>query len=546
MRFIGIDVGTGSARAGIFDADGRMLASAKHPIRIWRAPGERVEQSSDDIWNAVAAATRAALADAARVAPGVAETIAGIGFDATCSLVVLDAAGAPLSVDPEGGAGRNVMVWMDHRATGQAARINAGEHEVLRYVGGAISPEMEIPKILWLKEEMPETFAAAGAFMDLADFLTWRATGSAVRSACTVTCKWTYLPHAGGWDAAFLGAIGLGALAEEGFARIGAEVAEIGAPLGQGLSAAAAQDLGLPPGISVGAALIDAHAGGVGTLGGRGPEGTALDPRDQIAAILGTSSCTMTVGDAPVFVPGVWGPYHGAMLPGLWLNEGGQSAFGAALDQLVAMHPAAAAAAARAEAEGRSLYALLEAEAVRLAGDAGRAALLARSVHVVPEVLGNRAPEADPAARAVIAGLGTGADEESLVAWFVAVLCGLGYGLGLIVEAQRAAGMGPKMLVVSGGAARSALLRRILADATGCEVALPAAEEPVLLGAAMLGMVASGRCASLSEAAAGVARLSEVLVPSGGEVAAFHARKRAVFARLKAADREVRALMVEG
>ena len=64
---------------------------------------------------------------------------------------------------------------------------------MLRYVGGIISPEMEMPKLLWLKKHLPPTFDAAGHFFDLADFLTFRATGASPRSICTVTCKWTYL-----------------------------------------------------------------------------------------------------------------------------------------------------------------------------------------------------------------------------------------------------------------------------------------------------------------------------------------------------------------
>ena len=157
---------------------------------------------------------------------------------------------------------------MDHRATDQARRINAGGHEVLRLCRRPISPEMETPKLLWLKENMPDTFRAAWHFFDLTDFLTWRATGSLARSVCTVTCKWTYLAHEQRWDAGYFRDIGLGALADEGFARIGTEVVAAAARRSAGgLTGEAAAELGLAPGTPVAAGLIDAHAGGVGTVG---------------------------------------------------------------------------------------------------------------------------------------------------------------------------------------------------------------------------------------------------------------------------------------
>ncbi len=146
---------------------------------------------------------------------------------------------------------RDIIVWMDHRALGQAARINAGGHDVLRYVGGRISPEMQTPKLLWLKENRPGVYAAAAHFLDLTDFLTWKASGATARSACTVTCKWTYLAHESRWDADYFRAIGLGDLADDGFARIGAEVVHPGTALGQGLTAEAAAAMGLRPGTAV-------------------------------------------------------------------------------------------------------------------------------------------------------------------------------------------------------------------------------------------------------------------------------------------------------
>ncbi|WP_250691670.1 FGGY family carbohydrate kinase, partial [Escherichia coli] len=116
-----------------------------------------------EIWQAVCSCIRNALT----LADVCAQSVAGIGFDATCSLVVLDKNGDPLPVSPEGDAKQNIIVWMDHRATEQAERINATHHPVLNYVGGKISPEMETPKILWLKENMPEIYERAGQFFDL-------------------------------------------------------------------------------------------------------------------------------------------------------------------------------------------------------------------------------------------------------------------------------------------------------------------------------------------------------------------------------------------
>ncbi|MDT3377231.1 FGGY-family carbohydrate kinase [Labrys neptuniae] len=532
--FIGVDVGTGSARAGVFDASGKLLGSAKQAITIWHEPGDIVEQSSENIWQAVCASVKGALAEAA-VEPG---AIAGIGFDATCSLVVVGKQGEPLSVGPSDDPNRNVIVWMDHRSLDQTRRINETGEEVLRYVGGVISPEMETPKLLWLREHKPEIFASAGYFFDLPDYLSWRATGSLSRSVCTVTCKWTYLAHEKRWDAGYFHKIGLGALADEGFARIGDTIVDVGSPLGSGLTEAAAADLGLTAGIPVGASLIDAHAGGIGTVGAAGKDGQSADVTARLAYVFGTSACTMASTREAAFVPGVWGPYFSAMVPGLWLNEGGQSAAGAALDHLLTLHPAYAQAVERAETAGRPLLAWLEAQA-NLAGDA----TLARSIHVVPEFLGNRAPHADPDARAVIAGLDLEDDLDSLVRLYVAGLCGLAYGARQIVEVMAAKGIVLQQIIISGGAAQSPLVRQIIADATGIEVAVADTPEPVLLGAAMLGAVASKAYPALAEAMSGMSALGATYAPGQGEIRAFHEKKFKVYEALQAAGRQARELM---
>ncbi|EIJ48394.1 D-ribulose/ribitol kinase [Herbaspirillum sp. GW103] len=528
---IGIDVGTGSARAGVFDRSGTLCGSARHDIDLFRDERRaRVEQSSAQIWDAVCHAVRAAVATAG-IDPA---SVTGIGVDATCSLVVQ---GAPAGVGDADHPERDVIVWMDHRALEQAQRINAGGHAVLSYVGGVISPEMETPKLLWLKEHLPAVYHGAAHFFDLTDFLTWKATGSLQRSSCTVTCKWTYLAHEGRWDADYFRRIGLGDLADQGFARIGQEVVWPGTALRGGLSGQAAQALQLRPGIAVAAGLIDAHAGGVGTVAARGGAG---DAAACMAYVFGTSSCTMTSNAEAVFVPGVWGPYYNAMAPGMWLNEGGQSAAGAAIDHLLRLHPATPQARQQAAAEGMELPQWLAARALAAVAQPAQAVWLAGQINVVPEFLGNRSPLADPQARALLLGLGMEHDIDSLVAFYVAGLCSLGYGLRQIIEAQAACGVRIASIAVSGGAGTHALTRQLLADATGLPVEITACPEPVLLGSAMLAAVAAGTHADLKTAMAAMSSVAGRNAPVGETIGQLHQARYQAFLNSQQLAREVR------
>jgi D-ribulokinase len=183
---------------------------------------------------------------------------------------------------------------MDHRAVTPAQRINATNQEVLKYVGGRISPKRQTPKLLWPREDKPQVFAAAWQSFDLTDFLTWRASGGLSRPTCTVTCKSTYLAHERRWDGRYFRALGRGVLADGAFARIGQTVADPGTLLGAGLAIDAAAALGLRTG-----GVIDARAGGIAAVGADG------EPAACLAYVFGISSCTMTTTRRPVFVPGV-------------------------------------------------------------------------------------------------------------------------------------------------------------------------------------------------------------------------------------------------
>src|SRR5258708_15081280 len=197
---------------------------------------------------------------------------------------------------------------------------------------------------------------------------------------CTRECKWNFLAHERRWSGSYFDRVGLGDLASGEYAKIGNEIVAPGARLGAGLPKSAAHDFGLLEGTPVAASLIDAHAGGVGTIGGRGKSGEPVDVHRRLAYIMGTSACIMATTPKPCFVPGVWGPYYSGMVPGFWLNEGGQSAAGAAIDHLIRSHPAYNEAVATAHSAGMEVLEFLERRILSSAPSLGEAALLARDI----------------------------------------------------------------------------------------------------------------------------------------------------------------------
>lgn len=494
-----VDVGTGSARAGILALDGRLVGRAEHPIAMHRSRADHAEHSSEDIWSAVCGAVRAA-----RAAAGIdAADIAGIAFDATCSLVVRDRQGKPLSVSLSGENRWDTIVWLDHRALAEADECTATGHAVLDYVGGVMSPEMQAPKLMWLKRRLPGTWSATGLILDLADFLAWKASGSTARSQSTLTCKWTYLAHEEpGWRRDFLAAVGLSDLIER--ADLPARATPVGSDLGP-LTPAAAEALGLTTRCRVGAGMVDAYAGALGVLGGGAGKDESVGRR--AALIAGTSSCIMAMAPERRAFPGGWGPYLGAAMPGLWIGEAGQSATGALLDHVIRWHGAVGEPDAAMHA--RIARRVAELRAAEGPGFAGR-------LHVLPDFHGNRSPLSDPHALGVISGLTLDASFDSLARLYWRSCVGIALGLRHILETMNAAGHAIDTLNVTGGHTRNPLLMELYADATGCAVAEPLADDAVLLGTAMAAAAAAGVFPDLAAAATAMRRDSRVRAPDPG------------------------------
>lgn len=515
------------------------------------------------------------------------EQIKGIGFDATCSLVALDKGGQPLSVSSTGRAEQNIILWMDHRAQAEADLINATKHELLNYVGGSVSLEMEMPKLMWLKKNRQLTWSNAGAFFDLPDFLTYKATGSSSRSICSAVCKWNYDAMKSSWSVEFLDKIGLSELAENGFHLIGEKLNSPGDQIANGLSQEAAALMGLLPGTAVATSMIDAHAGALALLGCRNPDSQLADTlTSKLAIICGTSSCHMSLTEGPVMAPGIWGPYKNAIIPNLYLNEAGQSATGVLMDFILQTHPCYAGLLQEHGSNGK-IYAVLNDVLRELTDRKGLQSVhrLTTTLHVWPDFHGNRSPLADPNLKGMVGLVACNFLKMNNYSWlfldlwthneqnrrkfspdlfsadagsrskFVLPLSALSaieldpfqYGTRHILDVLARSGREPiRSILLCGGLSKNPLFVQTHADICSTPVLLPHEAEAVLLGSAMMGACAAGIYTDLKTAAAEMAGPAEIVKPDlSDENRDYHERKYRVFLRMVGDQRAYQQIMNE-
>ncbi|PYH91373.1 Pentulose kinase [Aspergillus ellipticus CBS 707.79] len=508
--YIGVDVGTGSARACVVDHQGNIAGLASQDIKTWRPHPEYYEQSTSNIWDSICIAVK----DAVQQCGIPASSIRGLAFDATCSLAVFDReTDGPVSISsPDFDTDRNVILWLDHRAVDETNMINKTSHPVLQYVGGAMSVEMEIPKILWLKSNMEPGKFQDCKFYDLADALTHLATATETRSYCSVICKQSYLASGTGkgpegWQLDFLTSIGLADLAEDEFTRLGGINSQNGNYLSAGhcvgpLSEKVAAGLGLVPGIAVGSGVIDAYAGWIGTVGAKVDldDNNSSDGQEcvanRLAAVAGTSTCHLAMSNEELFVPGVWGPYKDVLFPGTYLAEGGQSATGELIRHVVESHPAYSTALTASQKEGIHLYDFLNNHLRKAAiqKQHPHVSLLAKHFFFYGDLWGNRSPIADLRMSGAIIGLNSDQSINNLALHYYGALEFITLQTRQIVDKMNEHGHQISSIFMSGSQTANDLLVGLIASACRVPVVLPQYVDAVVChGAAMLAaMAASG------------------------------------------------------
>jgi FGGY-family pentulose kinase len=473
--FLGLDVGTQSLRAALFDLGGSCHAFATAPLETHHSRPGWAEQDAAQWWQAARIAVPEALSRA-QVKPDV---VAGIGLDCTaCTVLPCRADGAPL---------RRALLWMDQRAFREAEEISATRDPSLRYVSGVVSPEWMLPKALWLKRHEPAIYNQAERLIECTDWFMYRLTGEWTLSLNHVAVKWNYARPDGGWSERMLQQVGLEDLPVKWPAAV--------VPLGRGearLCTAAAADLGLGAGTPVAQGGIDAYLGmlGLGAVGA-----------GDLAMIMGSSTCHLAMAPSELFGSGMLGCYPDAVVEGLYTLEGGQTATGSILNWY--RQHFAGNEAAEAERTGRPVFDVLDAKAAAV--PAGCDGLMCLDYWQ-----GNRCPLKDPRARGTWWGLTLSHGPGHL---FRSIYEATSLGTRHILDDLARHGFRVERVFVGGGGARSGLWVQIQADVLGQPLFLPRESEACALGSALVAAVHAGHYRDLQEAARQMVQMAGVVEP---------------------------------
>ncbi|QOV88879.1 ribulokinase [Humisphaera borealis] len=484
VRVIAVDVSNGrivgkaaaayaviDERLPVLAAGGSHRAGSQAPQPL--LPPDYALQDPDEWLSAAASATRAVTSNF----PNQSQAVVGIGVAFTsCTMLPCKADGTPLC--KAGFADRPLAwpkLWKHHGAKAETDRINSVARDrrepwLDRY-GGTIGLEWFFPKILETFNGDRASYDAADVWLEAGDWFVWQLTGAMssgtpvsgqpVRSTCQAGYKAMWNAGTGFPSREYFETVGLGFGGV--LDKLPGEFRSPGERAGV-LSPAAAERFGLPAGIPVSTAIIDAHAG---------VPGAGVADGGTMVLVLGTSSCHMLNSTQEHLVPGVAGVVKGGILPGYYGYETGQASVGDAFAWLV-------------ETFNLS-HAELTAQAAKLPPGAG-------GVLALDWLNGCRTPLMDGRLSGAFVGLTLGTTAAQM---YRALIEATAFGLRWIVDTLRAGGVPVERFVASGGLPdKSPLLMQIYADVLNEPIALAESSQSVALGAAILGALAAGKDAT--------------------------------------------------
>ncbi|MCJ7711693.1 MAG: FGGY family carbohydrate kinase [Chloroflexi bacterium] len=481
---IGLDVGTTSVKAGLFDASGACLAVAGEEYRLDHPAPDRAELDADTYWRASVAAVRRMMA-----APGVErDAVVALAISSQGETVVpVDGAGKPLAP---------AIVWLDNRATAESRVLAAAfaDQRVYDVTGvPSVVPTWPACKILWWRRHAPDVFADTRRFLLVEDLLLHRLTGRFVTEGGVQCTSLLFDIRSNAWWDEMLEAVGIDASRLPELARPGDTVGT--------LTREAAEALGLSTRVRVVAGGMDQGAGAVGVGNVRAgmvseSTGGALTLQASVAT-LGADPTRQT----PIYV-------HSA--PGMYLYCPVCPTGGMALtwfrDQFGGEETALAGRG------GPGVYDLLTALAAEVSP--GSEGLI-----MLPHLMGAFSPEYEPEARGVYFGFTLRHGKGHFVR---AVLEAVAFMLRRNVELLERAGASAPEIRSHGGGARSDLWNQVKADVCGRPVLTLEGDDAAIRGDAMQAGVATGIYPDLDAAARAMVTTRRRYDPDPGAQAVYN------------------------
>ncbi|MCX6940165.1 MAG: ribulokinase [Verrucomicrobia bacterium] len=484
MFTLGIDYGTNSVRALVVRcADGAELGSCvvnypsgQQGVLLDPKDHHLARQNPGDYLFGLEKSVRGALAVAQKTRGFDAANLIGIGVDATgSSPIPVDARNRPLALDPKWNNNLDAKCWLwkDHTSHREAAKITAlaAKHRphFIAKCGNTYSSEWFWSKIWRCRNVAPKVFAAASSWVELADWIPSVLAGiddpkQVVRGVCCAGHKALYADDWGGLpDKEFLTLLDpqLAALRDRLYEKAHDANTAAGA-----LGAEWAKKLGLTAGIPIAIGEMDVHYGAIGCGVAEG----------VLVKIIGTSTCdcgvvsaTKTVRD----IPGICGIVKGAILPGFYGIEAGQSAVGDIFKWW---------AEVVCRGDG-ALHAKLTAEAAQQ--KPGQSGLLALDWNN-----GNRTILVDQLLTGLLLGQTLYTTQSEI---YRALIEATAFGARAILERIKEYGVPVDRIVCAGGIAeKNPLLMQIHADITGCTMQVSGSSQACALGSAIAAAVLAG------------------------------------------------------
>ncbi len=463
QQLLGIDIGTSACKVAVFDEDGKVLAQANRPYRVYYPQNGWAEQNPEEWWEAICDAVREALSEESVSA----EQIKGIGVDGQ--------SWSAIPVDENGSVLHNTPIWMDTRARHLCEKVKKeiGADEIFRVAGNDFLPSYVTPKLLWFKEERPEVFQKTHKFLQSNSYIVMKLTGEMSQEYSQ--CYGIHFFHMEklSYDMALAEKMGL---SPDMMPKLYGCDEIVGS-----VTEEAAKKTGLKAGTPVVAGGLDAACGALGAGVYRPGE-----TQEQGGQAGGMSICTDKALSHKALILGT----H--VVPGLWLLQGGTVGGGGALKWF------------RQELGGGMSFDELTAEAAEAPpGSDG--------VLFLPYMAGERSPIWNPDAKGVFYGLSFDKTRGHLIR---SVLEGVAFSLEHNLRTAAETGIHVNTLNAMGGASNSVLWTQIKADVTGKTIRVPSSDTATTLGAAILAGVGCGVYGSYGEAVNRTIRMTRVQEPN--------------------------------